>query len=204
VRTLVYGLGESGVAAAQALAEHGVEVVVGDDRDDERLRSTLEDLGVEGHLEAGPDVLDGVDRVVSSPGVRPGHPVLRTAEERGMPVVSEVGLGLELIGPGVPAAAITGTNGKTTVVDMLDAILDASGVPHVVAGNSWRDLTGCVEEARRAGLLVIEVSSFQLHYLENPGFEVAALLNVRPDHLNWHSSFDDYVWDTLRVLEGQR
>jgi UDP-N-acetylmuramoylalanine--D-glutamate ligase len=204
VRTLVYGLGESGVAAAQALAERGVEVVVGDDRDDERLRSILEDLGLEGRLEASPDVLDGVDRVVSSPGVRPGHPVLRTAEERGIPVVSEVGLGLELIRPGVPAAAITGTNGKTTVVDMLDAILDASGVPHVVAGNSWRDLTGCVEEARRAGLLVVEVSSFQLHYLENPGFEVAALLNVRPDHLNWHSSFDDYVSDKLRVFDGQR
>jgi UDP-N-acetylmuramoylalanine--D-glutamate ligase len=204
VRTLVYGLGASGVAAARALAGRGAEVVAADDRDDERLRSILEDLGVEGHLEAGPGVLDGVDRVVASPGVPPGHPVLRAAEERGVPIASEVGLGLELIGPGVPAAAITGTNGKTTVVDMLGGILQASGVPHVVAGNSWRDLTGCVEEASAAGLLVIEVSSFQLHYLENPGFEVAALLNVRPDHLNWHPSFDAYVRDKLRVFEGQR
>src|SRR5215204_1528659 len=86
---------------------------------------------------------------------------------------------------------------------MLHHMLEASGVPHTVAGNSWRSLTGCVEEARGAGLLVLEVSSFQLHYLKNPGFEVAALLNVRPDHLNWHSSFEDYARDKLRVFVGQ-
>jgi UDP-N-acetylmuramoylalanine--D-glutamate ligase len=73
-----------------------------------------------------------------------------------------------------------------------------------VAGNSWRALTGCVEDARSTGLLVLEVSSFQLHYLESPGFDVAALLNVRPDHLNWHASFDEYVRDKLRIFEGQR
>jgi UDP-N-acetylmuramoylalanine--D-glutamate ligase len=201
VTTLVYGLGESGVAAARALAERGERVVVADDRNDESLRSVL---GVEGPLKAGPEVLDGADRVIASPGVRPVHPVLRTAEEQGIPIISEVGLGLELIGPGVRVAAITGTNGKTTVVDMLHRMLEGSGVPHAVAGNSWRTLTGCVEEARSVGLLVLEVSSFQLHYLESPGFEVAALLNVTPDHLNWHGSFEEYVNDKLRVFDRQR
>jgi len=204
VRTLVYGLGESGIAATRALLARGEKVIVADDRDDERLRSLIEELGVEGHLEAGPEVLEGVDRLVASPGIRPSHPVLRVAGEWGVPVVSEVGLGLELIGPGVRVAAVTGTNGKTTVVDMLDSMLEASGVPHVVAGNSWRDLTGCVAEAREAGLLVLEVSSFQLHYLPSPGFEVAALLNVRPDHLNWHASFEEYAEDKLRIFEGQQ
>jgi len=136
VKTLVYGLGESGVAAARALISRGEKVAVADDRDDERVRSILEDLDVEGYLGAGPPVLDGADRLVVSPGVRPSHPVLRAAEERGVPVVPEVGLGLDLIGPGVRVAAVTGTNGKTTVVDMLRAILGASGVPHTVAGNS--------------------------------------------------------------------
>jgi len=204
VTTLVYGLGESGIAATRALLARGERVIVADDRDDERLRSLIDDLGVEGHLGARPEVLRGVDRLVASPGVRPGHPVLGAAGEWGVPVVSEVGLGLELIGPGVRVAAVTGTNGKTTVVDMLDSMLEASGVPHVVAGNSWRDLTGCVVEARDAGLLVLEVSSFQLHYLPSPGFEVAALLNVRPDHLNWHASFEEYAEDKLRIFEGQR
>src|SRR5918997_2477914 len=101
-------------------------------------------------------------------------------------------------------AAVTGTNGKTTVVDMLHRILGAAGVLHAVAGNSWRSLTGCVQEARGAGLLLLEVSSFQLHYLKSPGFEVAALLNVRPDHLNWHESFEEYVADKLNIFDGQR
>ena len=203
MKTLVYGLGDSGVAATHALLRRGETVVVADDRDDDRARSVLEDLGVEGHLGAGPEVLDGVDRIVVSPGIRPAHRVLRAAEERGVPIVPEVGLGLEMLGPGVRAAAVTGTNGKTTAVDMLRAMLETSGVPHVVAGNSWRDLTGCVEEVRVAGLLVLEVSSFQLHYLERPAFEVAALLNVRPDHLNWHASFEEYATDKLRIFEGQ-
>ena len=203
VKSLVYGLGEAGVAAARALISHGQEVSVADDGDDGHLRSILEDLGVEGRLGAGPEVLDGAERVVVSPGIPPSHPVLRSAEERGLPVVSEVGLGLDLIGPNVRVAAVTGTNGKTTVVDMLHKLLRTSGAPHAVAGNSWRALTGCVEEVRDAGLLVLEVSSFQLHYLPEPGFPVAALLNARPDHMNWHASFEEYVRDKLRVFEGQ-
>ena len=203
MKTLVYGLGESGLAAARALISRGENVTVADDRTDERLRSTLKDLGVEGYLGAGPEVLDGADRVVVSPGVRPSHPVLRAAEGRGVPVVPEVGLGLDLIGPDVRVAAVTGTNGKTTVVDMLRSVLEASGVPHTVAGNSWRDLTGCVGEVRSTGLLVLEVSSFQLHYLDRPAFEVAALLNARPDHMDWHASFEEYRRDKLRVFEGQ-
>lgn len=203
MKTLVYGLGESGIAAARALASRGESVAVADDRDDDRARSVLAELGVEGHLGAGPEVLDGADRLVVSPGIRPAHPVLRAAEARGLPIVPEVGLGLEMAGPGVRVAAVTGTNGKTTVVDMLRAILEASGVPHTVAGNSWRDLTGCVGEARSKGILVLEVSSFQLHYLNRPGFEVAALLNARPDHMDWHASFEEYRRDKLRIFDGQ-
>jgi UDP-N-acetylmuramoylalanine--D-glutamate ligase len=203
VATLVYGLGQSGIAATRALLERGEEVRVADTGDDERLRCALAGLGVEGVLGAGPQVLDGAERIVVSPGIRPRDAVLRAAESRGVPVISEVGLGLELLGSGVRVAAVTGTNGKTTVVDLLHRILDGTGVPHVVAGNSWRALTGCLEEARSAGVLALEVSSFQLHYLGNPGFEVAALLNVRPDHLNWHVSFEEYARDKLRVFEGQ-
>ena len=203
MKTLVYGLGESGVAASRALAERGEEVRAADAGDDQRLRDTVSELGVEGVLGAGPEVLDGTDRVVVSPGVPPRDPVLRAAQERGIPVVSEVALGLELLGSGARVAAVTGTNGKTTVVDMLRAVLEASNVPHAVAGNSWRALSGCLNEAGRTGLLVLEVSSFQLHYMEEPGFEVAALLNVRPDHLNWHACFAEYAADKLRIFDGQ-
>jgi UDP-N-acetylmuramoylalanine--D-glutamate ligase len=204
VRTLVYGLGESGVAATRALIERGERVLVADGGDDERLRDTLVALDVSGVLGSGPDVLEGIDRIIASPGVSPRNPVLRAAGARGIPIVSEVGLGLELLGEDARVVAITGTNGKTTVVDMLHRMLEASGVPHAVAGNSWKSLTGCLEETRTAGLLVLEVSSFQLHYLQNPGFAVAALLNLRPDHLNWHESFEEYTNDKLRIFERQQ
>jgi UDP-N-acetylmuramoylalanine--D-glutamate ligase len=203
VRTLVYGLGESGVAATNVLLERGEEVLAADANDDERLQGTLVELGVAGALGAGPEVLDGIDRVVVSPGIRPRDRVLRTAQQRGIPVISEVGLGLEMLGSAARVAAVTGTNGKTTVVDMLHRMLDAAGVPHAVAGNSWRALSGCLDEVRSAGLLLLEVSSFQLHFLRSPGFEIAALLNARPDHLDWHASFQEYVRDKLRVFEGQ-
>ncbi len=203
MKTLVYGLGESGMHAVRALLAQGAEVVAGDARNTEQLRHRTSELGVEGRLGGGPETLDGVARVVASPGISPQEPVLAGAEKAGIPVVSEVALGLELIGPGIQTVGVTGTNGKTTVVDMLGGILRGAGMPHAVAGNSWRALTGCVEEARRAGTLVLEVSSFQLHYLSAPGFHVAALLNVRPDHLNWHASFEEYARDKLKVFDGQ-
>jgi UDP-N-acetylmuramoylalanine--D-glutamate ligase len=205
MKTLVYGFRESGVAAARALVERGEEVVVADSGYSERLRNLALEIGVEGRLGGiSPEVLEeGFDRVVVSPGVRPRDAVLAAAEGRGVPVLSEVALGLELIGPELRVAAVTGTNGKTTVVDMLRSILAASGVPYTAAGNSWQALTGCLEEVQETGLLVLELSSFQLHYLPEPGFDVAALLNVRPDHLNWHASYEEYVADKLRIFEGQ-
>jgi UDP-N-acetylmuramoylalanine--D-glutamate ligase len=204
LKTLVYGLGESGVSAARALLARGEEVVPADSGDTEALRDALAALGVDGYLGVGPEILAGVDQVVASPGIPPREPVLAAAEAQGIPVISEVALGLELLGDGVRVAAVTGTNGKTTVVDMLRHILTAAEVPHAVAGNSWRALTGCLDEVRRAGLLLLEVSSFQLHYMrESVGFEVAALLNVRPDHLNWHASMEEYTRDKLRIFEGQ-
>jgi UDP-N-acetylmuramoylalanine--D-glutamate ligase len=207
MKWLVYGLGESGTAAAQALLARNENVTVADSSDSGSSREAARRLGVEARFRAGPEVLnEGFDRIVASPGIRPRDALLAAAEKYGPPILSEVALGLELLkdeAPGVRVAAITGTNGKTTVVDMLGRMLAASGVPHAVAGNSWRPLTGSLVEVKEAGTLVLEVSSFQLHYLREPGFEVAALLNARPDHLNWHRSFEEYVADKLRVFAGQ-
>ncbi len=202
-KTLVYGLGESGLSAIGALREAGENVLGADSRDTRQLREEALRLGVECSLDAGPEVLEGIDRVVVSPGISPKDPILESAKLRGIPIMSEVGLGLEMLGSSVRLAGVTGTNGKTTVVDMMQSILMEAGVAHTVAGNSWRALTGCLEEARQTGLLVLEVSSFQLHYLENVRFDVAVLLNVRPDHLNWHASFDEYAEDKLSIFDGQ-
>ena len=202
-KTLVYGLGESGCSAIATLQEAGERVRGADSRDTDQLRQVATRLGVEFSLNASAEVLENVGRVVVSPGISPEDSILKSAQARGIPIISELGLGLEMLGSSVRLVGVTGTNGKTTVVDMIRGILEEAGVPHTVAGNSWRALTGCLGEAREAGLLVLEVSSFQLHYLENAGFEVAALLNVRPDHLNWHSSFSEYVEDKLSIFGGQ-
>ena len=208
MKTLVYGLGESGIAATRALIDRGEEVIVADSNDSERLSGLVFELGVEGRLGVGPEVLaEGFDRIVASPGIRPRNAVLVAAKDKGVPVLSEVALGLSLLkteSPKTRVVAVTGTNGKTTVVGMLCAILTAAGVPHAAAGNSWRALTGCLDEVRKKGLTVLEISSFQLHYLKDAGFDVAALLNTRPDHLNWHTSFEEYAADKLRIFEGQR
>ncbi len=204
MKNLVYGIGESGISAIRALLEDGQEVLAADSKDTGRQREILSELGVQGRLAAGEEVVQGVERIVVSPGISPKDPVLRAAEARGVQIISEVALGLELLGAGVRVIGVTGTNGKTTVVDMIRAILSEADIPHTVAGNSWRALTSCLDEARSTGLLVLEVSSFQLHYLENAGFDVAALLNVRPDHLNWHRSFEEYTADKLRIFEGQK
>ena len=203
MKTLVYGLGESGLSAIRALLDDGQEILAADAQDTPNLREALDKLGVEGRLAAGTEVLDGVGRLVVSPGISPKEPILEAAEKKGVQIMSEVALGLELLGPDVKVVGVTGTNGKTTVVDMVQEILSVAGIPHTVAGNSWRALTSCLNEARSTGVLVLEVSSFQLHYLEKAGFDVAALLNVRPDHLNWHRSFDEYVADKLRIFKGQ-
>ena len=204
MKTLVYGLGESGLAAARALLERDQEVVVADSNDSQNSRKIVSKLGVERFLKVDSRILEEhFDRIVASPGIKPREVLLAAAERAGVPVLSEVALGLELLGPDLRVAAITGTNGKTTAVDMLRGILAASGTPHAVAGNSWRALTSCLDEVKEASLLVLEVSSFQLHYINDPAFNVAALLNIRPDHLNWHASFEEYAADKLRVFDGQ-
>ena len=144
--TLIYGLGESGLAAARALKERGAQVTVADANDSEHLRLSAEALGVETRLGASPEILrEGYERIVASPGIRPGDALLSAAEKAGLRVLSEVALGLEILrleAPDPKVAAVTGTNGKTTVADMVGHCLTASGVPHAVAGNSWRALTG--------------------------------------------------------------
>ena len=207
MKWLIYGLGESGTAAAQALLARNEHVTVADSSGSSSSREAAKRIGVEARFGTGPEILNkGFDRIVASPGIRPRDVLLAAAEKNGPPILSEVALGLELLkdeAPDVRIAAITGTNGKTTAVDMLSRMLTASGISHAVAGNSWRALTGCLDEVNVAGTLVLEVSSFQLHYLREPGFEIAALLNARPDHLNWHDSFEEYVDDKLRVFAGQ-
>ena len=200
-RVLVVGLARSGKAAAEALLGSGA-AVVGFDRDEALDAGRLRELGVEIHLGSEEEtLLQGIDLVVKSPGV-PGETLLvRGARERDVPVWSEIELGARLLGN--PLLGITGTNGKTTTTELVGAVFRAAGRPVEVAGNVGRPLTSLVGAASPDAWVVCELSSFQLEDVETLRPRVAVLLNLEPDHIDRHGTFDAYTDAKLRIFERQ-
>ncbi len=181
MRVLVYGLARSGRAAAARLASRGDEVVEVD-------RENENDLGL----------LDGVELLVKSPGVPGEQPLVEEARRRGIPVWSEVELGWSLLEPaGTRFVGVTGTNGKTTTAELLGAIFRAAGRDVAVAGNVGTPLSS----VEAADWVVCEVSSFQLEDVHRFACEVAVLLNLEPDHIDRHGSFEAYRAAKLRIFE---
>ncbi|HZT92668.1 MAG TPA: UDP-N-acetylmuramoyl-L-alanine--D-glutamate ligase [Gaiellaceae bacterium] len=184
MKTLVYGLARSGTAAAERLRERGDEVVVAD-----------ASLGNEDQL----SLLDGVELVVKSPGVPGERPLVAEARRREIPVWSELELGYRLL-PAAHFVAVTGTNGKSTTVELLGAIIRAERRPVVVAGNIGRPLSA----VREADWVVVEASSFQLEDVDAFAPDVAVLLNLESDHLDRHGTFAAYRAAKLRIFERAR
>ena len=203
-RALVVGLARSGLAAAGALARRGVEVVAADRSSDVDL-GRLGDLGVELRLGTEEEaMLEGVDLVVKSPGVPAESPVVAAARSRDVPIWSEVELGYRLLPTGSRLIGVTGTNGKTTTTELLGTILRTAGRPVEVAGNVGRALTDAAEVASEGSWIVCELSSFQLEDVHTLACDVAVLLNLEPDHLDRHGSFDAYRAAKLRIFERAR
>jgi UDP-N-acetylmuramoylalanine--D-glutamate ligase len=201
-RAVVVGLGASGRAAARVLAEEGASVVVSERRplDEVEGADALEALGVD--VRAGghdPAHLDGATLVVLSPGVAEREPVVRWAVDRGLPIWSELELGARLCR--APVVAITGTNGKTTTTEMIAAAMRTAGLDAAACGNIGYPFSLAAREDHDA--LAVEASSFQLRFVETFHPKVSVLLNVAPDHLDWHGSFDAYVAAKARVFELQ-
>jgi UDP-N-acetylmuramoylalanine--D-glutamate ligase len=184
VKALVYGLARSGRSAAERLAERGDEVTLVD-------RS----LGNEGDL----SLLDGVDVLVKSPGVPAEVPLVAAARSRDVEVWSEVELGYRLLA-GTRLVGVTGTNGKTTTTELLGAMFRAGGVDVAVAGNVGTPLTS----VRSADWVVCELSSFQLEDVHELACDVAVLINLEPDHLDRHGTFEVYREAKLRIFERSR
>jgi UDP-N-acetylmuramoylalanine--D-glutamate ligase len=208
VRAVVAGMGVSGFAAADNLTHQGAHVTALDESDagDRGEKGTLlEILGADVRLGPGSTAVlpEDVDVVVTSPGWRPSAPLLVQARERGVPIWGEVELAWRLRDPNhaAPWLAVTGTNGKTTTVQMLDYILRAHGLRSVAAGNVGLPLVEAVMDPTPYDVLAVELSSFQLHYTYSLAAESAVVLNVAEDHLDWYSSFEDYVADKGRIYE---
>ena len=146
-------------------------------------------------------MLEGVELVVKSPGVPAESPLVAGARSRGIPVWSEVELGYRLLPDGSHLIGVTGTNGKTTTTELLGAILRAAGRDVEVAGNVGRPLTDAALSAAESSWVVCELSSFQLEDVHTLACDVAVLLNLEPDHLDRHGSFDAYRAAKLRIFE---
>jgi UDP-N-acetylmuramoylalanine--D-glutamate ligase len=200
-RALVVGLARSGEAAALALARRGVPTV-GADRATELDTGRLEEAGVEVRLGSEEEgLLDDVELLVKSPGVPGESPLPAAARARGIPIWSEVELGFRLLRN--PFVGVTGTNGKTTTSELLGAIFRAAGRPVAVAGNVGRPLTGFDGTLAPEAWVVCELSSFQLEDVHRLRPRIAVLLNLEPDHLDRHGTYDAYRDAKLRIFENQ-
>jgi len=209
VRAVVAGFGVSGFAAADSLTHLGASVTALDESDagERPDRATLlEILGATVRLGSGStaQLPDDVDVVVTSPGWKPDAPLLAQAAARGIPVWGEVELAWRLRDPhhDTPWLAVTGTNGKTTTVQMLESMLRVAGLRTVACGNVGLPIVEAVMNPDPYDVLAVELSSFQLHYTSSMRAQSAAVLNVAEDHLDWYSSFEDYVTDKGRIYRG--
>ena len=212
LRVLVAGLGVSGFAAADALLERGADVAVVDGKEPadgtilaERAR-ILDILGARLHLGAAaadrmPEA--PVDLVVTSPGWRPDQPLLAAAAAGRVPVWGEVELAWRMRPRqgAAPWLTVTGTNGKTTTVQMLASILGAAGLRACSAGNVGTPLLEAVLHPEPFDVLAVELSSFQLHWSQSIAPRASVCLNVAPDHVDWHGSMEEYAAAKGKVYE---
>ncbi len=209
LRVVVAGFGVSGYAAADNLTFLGAQVTALDDAQTATMAeqaTLLETLGATVRLGPGSTAVlpDAVDLVIVSPGWRPTAPLLAQAASRGIPIWGEVELAWRLRDPERPAPwlAVTGTNGKTTTVEMLESMLRAGGLRTVAAGNVGLPLVEAVMDPEPYDVLAVELSSFQLHYTQTMACESAAVLNVADDHTDWHGSLAAYAEDKGRIYQS--
>ncbi|SCF69483.1 UDP-N-acetylmuramoylalanine--D-glutamate ligase [Streptomyces sp. DconLS] len=204
----VAGLGVSGIPAARALHARGALVTVVNDGDDARSREqaeALEALGITVRLGDGATLPEGTELIVTTPGWQPGKPLFQAAAEAGVPVWGDVELAWRLRGPdAAPWLAVTGTNGKTTTVRMLAAILEAAGLRTAAVGNIGVSLLDVVLGEETYDVLAVELSSYQLHWAPSLRAHSAAVLNLAPDHLDWHGSMEAYAADKGRIYAGNQ
>jgi UDP-N-acetylmuramoylalanine--D-glutamate ligase len=205
-RVLVVGLGKSGVASALFLKAHGAQVTVSDAKPPDQLGdeiTRLLDHGIAvetgGH---GERTFRGQDLIVVSPGVPVDSPPLVQARALGEPVIGEIELAARFLPKDI--VAITGSNGKTTTTALTGAILAAGGKRTVVGGNIGTPAISLVDQATAESIVVLEVSSFQLETIETFHPKITVVLNVTPDHLDRHRTFEAYVNAKARIFENQQ
>jgi len=204
-RILVIGLGKTGIASARFLAGKGANVAVTDEKPLTELKDAVRDLGdASANLEFlryETDSLSRVDLIIPSPGVPPSNILLIEAVNKKIPILSEIEIAYRFLKP--PMIAITGTNGKTTTTTLIGNIFKKAGKRVFVGGNIGNPLIGYVEGKQDDDYAVVEVSSFQLQWLQYFHPYVAILLNTTCDHVDYHGSYEAYRMAKERIFENQ-
>ncbi len=187
---LVLGAGVTGKSVARFLDSRGASV-------------TLVDDNADGAIKPDDVKLEDFDAVVVSPGWRQDHPLVLQILNSSIELLNEIDIAWHLRGEKAPHQkwiALTGTNGKTTTVEMTAAILQAAGIKAVACGNVGDTVIDAVDRPDAYEVLVLELSSFQLHWMRKAEFQAAAILNIADDHLDWHGSFDAYADAKFSIL----
>jgi UDP-N-acetylmuramoylalanine--D-glutamate ligase len=192
-RILVAGAGVTGVACARALEKRGSVITIVDEKVTE----------LDGFSIINPASVDfsNFDLLLVSPGWREDHPVVLAARKARIALINEVDLAWSLKPTGQKWIALTGTNGKTTTVELAAAMLRSGGSTAIACGNVGTTVIDTVESAEKYDYLVLELSSFQLHWLEDAQFLSSAILNIAEDHVDWHGTFDAYAQDKISLLD---
>ena len=201
---LVAGLSRSGIAASEFLLERGAKVYCFDDVEEGSVAATASSLRERGCTIIHKGELETrakeCDILVLSPGIPVDHPLPVAFRRAGKRIIGETELGALALQS--PCVAVTGTNGKTTTVTMIDGIFKTAGKKSIACGNVGRPLTSCVRELGEDGVACAEISSFQLETLYSLRPHVAVILNIAEDHLNRHYNMENYVYLKSRLLKN--
>jgi len=192
-RILVAGAGVTGTACARALEKRGSLVTIVDEKV----------TALEGFKVINPAAVNfsNFDLLLVSPGWREDHPVVLAARTARIALINEVDLAWSLKPANQRWIALTGTNGKTTTVELAAAMLRSGGIAAVACGNVGTTVIETVESDEKYDILVLELSSFQLHWLEDAQFVSSAILNIAEDHVDWHGTFDAYAQAKISLLD---
>jgi len=198
-RVLVLGLARSGLSAMRLLTDVGADVLGMDENVSIEVPEGLSGADVVlGEFDTA--LLKDCDEIVISPGVPLSHDFVQEALAKGIPVISEIELGYRFCEAKI--VALTGTNGKSTTVNMINAVLREAGFESMAAGNVGLPFTSVVSRLDGRGVFVLEISSFQLETIIRFRADVAGILNLTPDHLDRYDSLDSYYRAKLRIIEN--
>lgn len=202
---LVLGLGISGLSTIIALDKLGANIIISDAKSEEELKGVLdqvEEIPMELNLNTDDIDISGIDLVIKSPGIPPNAKLVKKSLANNIEVITDIELAYR-ISPTNNIIAITGTNGKTTTTTLVGEIFKKINPNTFVVGNIGVGILDKIVEANEDDIFVIEASSFQLEHCKDFKPHVSLILNISPDHLDWHGSYENYIEAKLKVLENQ-